>query len=220
MNALIQTRLAEGGHKFEAHEVSGLHQLAYDFLRDYTGDFDFLVDLKRRAHRGLSDGQVKGVLNCLLADGRREAEAARPVEVLEFQPIADLLNRAKQHLKYPKVRLDGFVIQLAGDRSKAPGSVTVSTGLPYGESQWFARILQDGTLQAGRTPERVLEVLRAFAANPAKVAGEHGRLHGRCCFCNLPLSDERSTIVGYGSTCAAHFELPWGAEKFSFQEAS
>src|SRR4051794_7329117 len=48
---------------------------------------------------------------------------------------------------------------------------------------------------------------------PAGFAREHGRLTGRCCFCNQALCDERSTAAGYGETCARHFSLPWGEKE-------
>ena len=52
--------------------------------------------------------------------------------------------------------------------------------------------------------------LREFADDPARVAGEHGRLTGNCCFCHHTLEDARSTAVGYGPVCASHYGLPWG----------
>jgi hypothetical protein len=84
-----------------------------------------------------------------------------------------------------------------------------------GSRDWLGRVLLDGTYQPsreanGRT-EAITQRLRAFAADPAKVAAEHGRLTGCCCFCAKTLTDERSTAVGYGQTCAGHYGLPWGA---------
>jgi hypothetical protein len=81
---------------------------------------------------------------------------------------------------------------------------------------------RDGTYQPsnaanGRT-EAITARLRAFAAEPARVAKDSARLTGRCCFCNLALKDERSTAVGYGATCADHFGLPWGERPAGFAE--
>jgi hypothetical protein len=53
-------------------------------------------------------------------------------------------------------------------------------------------------------------LLRQLARHPAETAAKHGQLTGKCCFCNTALTDEKSTAVGYGPTCAKHYHLPWG----------
>ena len=82
----------------------------------------------------------------------------------------------------------------------------------------FKKETLTGTNVNGRTADakafiydKITDLLTRFAADPAKVASEHGALTGSCCFCNKALKDERSTQVGYGSTCAKHYGLPWGA---------
>ena len=73
------------------------------------------------------------------------------------------------------------------------------------------RVLRDGTYQAaGLHGEAISARLKEFAASPAKIAADHDRLTGRCCFCNTVLSNDKSTAVGYGETCANHYGLPWG----------
>jgi hypothetical protein len=114
-------------------------------------------------------------------------------------------------------------LSIAGDKARVPGSITVLDGERTEEGRdWFGRILRDGTYQPsnaanGRT-QAITARLRAFAAEPAKVAKDSARLTGRCCFCNLALKDERSTAVGYGATCADHFGLPWGERPAGFAE--
>lgn len=44
----------------------------------------------------------------------------------------------------------------------------------------------------------------------AEQAAAFGHSYGRCVFCHKQLSDERSTEVGYGGTCAKKYHLPWG----------
>lgn len=54
------------GRKFTPEDVTPtLAQAAYDFLTEYKGSFDFLLDLRSRPH--LSNAQIKGVLNCIIA---------------------------------------------------------------------------------------------------------------------------------------------------------
>lgn len=134
-------------------------------------------------------------------------------------------------------------ISIAGERAKFPGSITVTSAEKYErggeflERDWYGRIvdgafqpsnkLNDATGFACQTEARtwtrdaayraaVIARLQAFAADPSKVGGEDGRLHGRCCFCRIALTDERSTAVGYGKKCASNFGLAWGARPTAF----
>lgn len=45
----------------------------------------------------------------------------------------------------------------------------------------------------------------------AEEAAKFGYQTGACVFCQRKLTDERSIAVGYGPTCAARQNLPWGA---------
>lgn len=134
--------------------------------------------------------------------------------------VYGLFTTAKAHLKHPAIVL-GYKrghetrelrITVAGERASKPGSLNVADDA---DRTWFGRIHQDGTFEHSRKsppPSGLSQVLSAFAAEPAKVAAEHGHLTGKCCFCNRALTDERSTAVGYGATCAEHYGMPWGAK--------
>lgn len=133
--------------------------------------------------------------------------------------VLALFAKAKaSHLKRPAIVLHvagaGEVrITMAGDRARVPGSLNVATNQKFGEGIWYGRILVDGNFEASprdATPAGLVDGLVAFAARPAEVAAEHGLLTGRCCFCNIALSDGRSTAVGYGKTCAGKWGMPWG----------
>lgn len=147
--------------------------------------------------------------------------------------IMALFNRTAKRLKFPAIMLyipgvDDIVVRVnvAGPRAKVPGSLTITGERSMdGTRPWYGRILQDGTYQPSReAPAGIAERLAQFAAEPAKIASEHGKLTGRCCFCNLPLggnspnspSGRKSLAVGYGETCAANWGLPWGKDKEAF----
>ena len=169
----------------------------------------------------------------------RERETARR-NVGDLSGIMALFAKAQQHLKRPAVELgvpgygpeQAVRINVAGERAKVPGSLTLTsaerydTGKEFPERKWFGRILPDGTFEPSRDLTAVgpayLDAVRArlaaFAADPSKVGGEDGQLHGRCCFCRLPLSDERSTAAGYGRQCASNFGLAWGERPAEFGE--
>lgn len=154
------------------------------------------------------------------------APAPAKLAVGDLGGILALFRKAREHLKFPAIVLsvpglaDGVRINVAGQRAKFPGTLNVLAGARDEASEFgrdfYGRIDLDGHFAPSRkiAPDAITMLtarLRAFAADPATVAGEHGRLTGRCCFCNIALTDERSTAVGYGPVCADHFGLPWGA---------
>jgi uncharacterized protein DUF6011 len=137
--------------------------------------------------------------------------------------IMALFAKALQHLKHPKIRLStlnrqNVALSIAGQRSKFMGQIMVTDGERFGINKYFGRIDQHGEWHPAQqqTPDifkvlpDVVELLRKLSEDPAGTAAAYGRLTGNCCFCNLPLTDQRSTDVGYGPVCAKHFSLPWG----------
>jgi hypothetical protein len=132
--------------------------------------------------------------------------------------IKALFDRARAHLKHPAIVLNvdnvgPIKLSVAGAKARVPGSINVATAAPYGQSTWYGRILDSGDFEASpreTTPPALTSKLVCFAADPAGVAAEHGRLTGNCCFCNRQLTDARSTAVGYGPICADHYGLAWG----------
>jgi hypothetical protein len=55
--------------------------------------------------------------------------------------------------------------------------------------------------------DEVVELLRKLAADPHRVAAEYGNRFSECCFCGLPLKDDRSVAAGYGPVCAKNYGL-------------
>lgn len=150
---------------------------------------------------------------------RAAGEAETKTEAVgDLAAIYKLFNAAAEHLKHPKIVLgytrgqytSELTIYVAGERSSTPGVLQVKDG-----DTWFGRVHQDGNFEHSRRdppPASVTDALMRFAMDPAGEAAKHGHLTGKCCFCNRKLTDERSTAVGYGQTCAAHFGLAWGAK--------
>jgi len=178
-----------------------------------------LVDQSKQ--RALSDKQMFWVKKL----GTPAAPAAEAVKVGDLTGINQLFDKARQHLKFPAIVMSvpaanmTIRINVAGPSAKHPGTLNVTSGEKpaYDERRtWFGRVMKDGSYvasdKAAMNATAISERLIAFAADPVGIASEHGRLTGRCCFCNLHLTDERSTAVGYGKTCAGHYGLPWGAK--------
>jgi hypothetical protein len=129
---------------------------------------------------------------------------------VEASGIVALLNTAKAHLKYPKVRFaapQGGELRLVttGPTSKYPNAVNI-----YVDFKWQGRINADGTVT--QNAAHLVPVLQSIALDPAKAAKEFGALTGRCSFCNIALTDEGSVEVGYGPVCAKHYGLPHKAK--------
>lgn len=181
----------------------------------------FAADLVRKAPRGLSEKQLFWV-NKLAEQALTPAPTVTPIAVGTMTGVIALFDRAKTHLKFPAIILscpgfgDVLRINVAGPSAKFPGSLNVVSNERYdGRRKWFGRVQRNGAYEPSPRESASAAVIAArlteFAADPARVAAEHGRLTGRCCFCNLPLSDERSTNVGYGKICAGRYGLAWGS---------
>lgn len=150
-------------------------------------------------------------------------EEKTQVEVGALNGLIALFATAAKNLKYPKIRLKTagglpLALSVAGPKSKAPGTVNLTDGGPYGQNVWYGRVTVAGVYEPGKAqpPEAVEDVaatLRALSRNPAKAAADYGKLTGNCCFCCKPLSDAKSTEVGYGPVCAQKWNLPWGQKK-------
>lgn len=157
--------------------------------------------------------------NMAPAPAGQAAPAAGPqvAHVGDFHKVMALFDLAKQNLKKPKIRLQladrqPIVLAVAGEKAKEPGTIDVSDGGSYGFGKWYGRVTLAGdfTKSAKHEPQTMEEVealLIKLGASPAQVAAEFGKLTGRCCFCNLKLSDPRSTAVGFGKICAGHYGL-------------
>ena len=141
-----------------------------------------------------------------------------PVDLGDMKPMLSLFKAAGSKLKHPKINLNvggaAIVLTVAGDRAAKPGTINVKSPGSFETSSWYGRIELDGSYVPSRqAPKGIEQHLLAFAADPAKVAAEHGHKTGQCCFCNRPLDDARSTEVGYGPVCADKWQLPWGTKR-------
>lgn len=186
-------------------------------------DQDFAMSLAASITERLNNGAIatdkqRYWLETLNQRASGQAAPERATSVIgDLQGLNQLFGKAAQHLKAPAIviGLAGQEIRIsrASSEAKVPGSLNVATNAPFGESVWFGRILDSGLFEASpraETPAGLIAGLQAFAADPAKMAAQHGKLAGKCCFCNRPLTDARSASVGYGKKCANNFGLAWG----------
>ena len=127
--------------------------------------------------------------------------------------VNTLFNTAMSKLKRPAVVLSNgssnIRISWAGPNSKYRGQLIVAA--PTFGAGFYGRVDQSGNwYKTDSCSEDIEDLVKQFAESPERVAAEHGKLTGKCCFCNKGLTDDRSTEVGYGPVCASSFGLKWG----------
>lgn len=158
--------------------------------------------------RVLSEKQMYWVN--ILADRATPSEIIIPTTI-SVTGIIELIRR-NNNAKRPKIRFfigeTEFTLSVASSKAKFPGTINVNGGF------WYGRIHQDGRYELSSRIEQsahepIIKALLEVAADPAKAAAEYGKKTGRCCFCALSLTDERSLNVGYGAICAKNYRLPW-----------
>jgi hypothetical protein len=137
--------------------------------------------------------------------------------VFNLAGVMALFSKAAAKLKRPAIVLalpgtgEEIKVALAGPGSKFAGQLMIAS--PEFGGAYYGRVAPTGEFFAGRSDSPAVRgLLTELATDAAACAAKHGHLTGRCAFCNRPLSDDKSTSVGYGPVCAEHFGLPWGAK--------
>lgn len=176
--------------------------------------------------RGLSEKQAFWVGE-LVKRATAARQPAGPRIAADLAPILALFATARGSLARPSVALQtqatgAIRISLAGDTSREPGTLVVTTGGSFAQRAFLGRVRRDGTWapstnlsRLGVDADALLALLARLAADPKAVAQEHGRLTGQCSFCQRALSDDRSVAMGIGPICAEK----WGIERISADEA-
>lgn len=143
-------------------------------------------------------------------------------QTVDITKVLDMFHNARQHLKHPKITL---MMGLGPNNEILPTTQKVrfslredygrlymngeGYGINYGwiEITTHKLVLRHYGLKREQDLKKLLD---EFTKEPQKTAILHGKLTGNCCFCSLPLSDDRSLHMGYGPICADHWHLPWG----------
>jgi hypothetical protein len=153
----------------------------------------------------------------LVALAKGEAPAPpEPQQVGDLTGLIQLFKTAGAKLKWPKIRLTingvPVVLSLAGQRSKAPGSLSIAGDGGWSDRSWYGRVSPEGAFSPSRslTPAfaaDLVPVLERLSTKPLETIQTIGKFYGRCILCNLVLSDERSLAAGFGETCAKNWGL-------------
>jgi hypothetical protein len=167
--------------------------------------------------RGLSEKQWAWIDRLAKRATGQDQPQRQTTAIGSVAGLLALFNTAKANgLKNPAIvarsPIGPIRLSVAGERARQPGTINVAEKGKFGEATWYGRIKLDGTFEAARdgAPAELVAYLAEFAARPAETAAAHGHTTGNCCFCDRPLTDARSTAVGYGPVCAKKWSLPWG----------
>lgn len=199
LSELISAKV-QNGSRFEREDLEALttdernealHEVT-DWLDSYTGDFEFLVSVKVSWKRNgyLSFGQVKGVLNCMLADAKRN-KVERVKGYFTFQ-FADGTHRT---LRFTQRGEWTNIAYLAG---------------PVNTSDYvrFAYITPDGKfgVKSGFAYDSEIASAARFLLEDAGVRQdcgiEYARESGNCYVCGKLLTTPESIEAGIGPVCA------------------
>ena len=180
------------------------NEQAIKILENETSEFaKSLVFQHTNSKRPLSQNQWNWV-HKIVHDRATPKSKAKPLDVPR---IMGLLTTASQHMNFPKIRFDEMQLSYAKKSGKA---WLKSDGVLVGMVEPGETIIKP--IRGGFSVEEA-KLIRLFNADPIKFAMHKGRLLGNCIFCYRALSDNRSTAVGYGKTCARHYSLPWTPEE-------
>lgn len=206
----------ELSRKFEEEDVATgpyfLGVTAETYVREYEGDFEFLVSLKDALHHYgyLTDRQVKGALNCIVADERRKVVAVqddKPAKETIRVPAFGIYTVVLEDGTHVTIRVSEGTGNFEGKTifAQLTGSDNESDYTGFGHANandtltlWASRQKQPGS------PRRIaaLQTLLEYDTNQQRSAGKAYAIEsGNCYVCNRTLTTPESIAAGIGPVC-------------------
>lgn len=136
-----------------------------------------------------------------------------------------IFTAALANVRFPRLTFgvggQTLIFRLAGEKSKNPGSITVTDDGRYPDNRFYGAIGTDGFWHPSSScPEEIAAIVCEVLADPAGQLALYGQTSGFCACCGRKLTDPRSLAVGYGETCAKNWDLPWGETPGAAQDAA
>lgn len=191
-----------------------LRFIAQVYTIGYTGNFSYMVDMQQALRRWskLTNGQAKGVLNCMVAELKRsevnKASAAAPIVNTSEQPTSATVPVGTYTIGNDddyvtlKVTTTNF-----GNFPEGTKTVKFLNGADNENSyKGFAFIMPNGTVKvwnAFKSNSRIANALNALVSGDFKAFGYAYALQsGNCYRCNRKLTTPASINLGLGPICA------------------
>lgn len=170
-------------------------------VSDYEHNISVLVDPRNNLMIRWRDlGMAVSIIGVHLRNVSVEGSKTK----LNSEGLAQLFamfERATQSkLKSPRITLGdentGFFVYPASSTGANAGSLYVKRN---SDRAYVGKITPDGNPFIKDT--NILSQLRNFVSDPETVARDHGKLTGKCCFCNTKLKTKESLDRGFGPVC-------------------
>lgn len=191
-------------------EWSETHAAEYEWMKRSASTFEFAQSMLMALYKfgSLTEKQMATVQRLTAQSAERDAKFAEEkaarvaaAPTVDISKIEDAFATAKSSgLKFPKLRLAGFVFSPAGAASKNAGAIYVKTG-----DQYLGKIAEGRFFKVrecdGETEQKVLEV----ASDPKRAAVAFGMQTGICACCGAELTNQESIERGIGPICADRY---------------
>ena len=189
---------------------------ATEYAKNYTGDFDFMLDMKSKVADGLTISQMRGVLNCMRAEAIHIVNARQVAAPVAASPVAEKMLNDVQDGFYTVKFEDGSHVTIRINRvsekqsrdGRAHRYASYLCG-PINMSDYrrFAVVNPNGfrvfKSDNFRKQAAALEILMSADANGQTAYGKaYAKQSTRCYRCGKLLTEPESIESGIGPICA------------------
>lgn len=179
-----------------------------EWLTRKAPTFEFAASLLENLRRygDLTEAQNAVVTRLRLKDAERDAERAQrmaaPAPAMNVDKLAEAFAVAKRNLiKWPKIRLAGFIFSLAGENSANAGAIYVKAE----DGTYLGKVMGGAFSRSRDCPADLAPTIAAAATDPESAAAAYGLQTGRCSCCGRELTNAESVGLGIGPICREKF---------------
>lgn len=205
-----------------ARQVANKEAIKSDFISENKGLIEGLQAMQWHSkassllegfaqYGSLTEKQISFARMILAGQAERDAKRASadkaPKAKVDLARVEEIFATAKASgKKFPKLRLDGMVLSLAGPNSRNAGAIYVKSG-PSFEDDYFGKVIGGEFHKARTAPDSVTKALQILSADPLSSAVAYGRTTGVCACCGRELTKKESIDRGIGPICADNWGL-------------
>lgn len=216
MSANYTERKINADDIFNSAERSIVAEVASALVTNYTGTFQYMVNMKSYLRYGLTDAQIAGVLNSAIADYRYNQKKAAVQQ-------AEAVVASTQYDHSTQVVVDGYYT-VQGNTSHRTIRLTTIKDKSDGVKQWLSYLngpdntgdyTSIGTVHGNevklfrKNEGKYTDIVAAtrYVIKNINRLGEFGKNYatrsGNCYRCNRLLTTPESVALGLGPICAA-----------------